>query len=506
MVRRLGDIDFGVPDANAEYVIATKANSDPIFLRAYVPPPLSDLPGFRQGSRFLLLGLKGTGKTAVLRNLEQAAKDSNRIVEFLIFRNEILEEKDLLEFNWPILIDDQEIKRTKHYLHCVKRILLAVILKHCTKKSIDTDAFDDDDAGFFKDFWTRIKTSPAARLVQISFDTVNAALGALNIDIGKITSGRATLAASRLLKRQNDILLENACRLLKANKISVSIFIDEIHFAYRDEETLRQDAMLVRDTILAVINLNERFITEKIDCTIYAGFRSEFLDHPLIAAAEINNALASYGETLSWATFPADAHHPMFDIAARRVEQSIGRSFPASKMLDSYFGAFDPQLFVESTWSKPRDIIRFFNIAKKMYPDRISMLRKEFNAVLREYCSESWFEIKTAATAFLPPAGIVKLEEVLRKIGPKSFEPHFRMTFADFASELDHVYAEIGKQTAAAYTKSHLLQLLFILGLYSTRHVDSGGQSIVYSYHRGNRHPSEEGYVFLHRAVARAFS
>jgi hypothetical protein len=76
------------------------------------------------------------------------------------------------------------------------------------------------------------------------------------------------------------------------------------------------------------------------------------MDHPLIAAAEVNNALSSYGETMSWATFPADPMHPMFDIAARRIERSSGEPFPKSKFIDTYFGAIDAQSFVESTWEQ----------------------------------------------------------------------------------------------------------------------------------------------------------
>ena len=101
MTQALGSIDFGAPDANAEYAIATKANTSPIFLDAYVAPPLSDLEAFKRGERFLLLGLKGTGKTAVLREIKRDAKLADRSVEFLIFRNEILEEKDLLSFVGP---------------------------------------------------------------------------------------------------------------------------------------------------------------------------------------------------------------------------------------------------------------------------------------------------------------------------------------------------------------------------------------------------------------------
>lgn len=507
MIKQLGQIDFGAPDANAEFVLASKTNSKPLFLEAYVPPPLSNLQKFRDGECFLLLGLKGTGKTAVLRDLQSHAKSQEKSVEFLIFRNEILEEKDLLDFDWPILVDDKKIKQTKHYLHCIKRILLSIILKLCVDQiQIDDSEIDDDSDSFFRNFLEKMRSSSTARLVQAAFDTIQATITSTRVDPSKISNGKISTDASRLLKRQNDLILENICRQLKKSKRKIALFVDEIHFAYRDEKTLEQDAMLVRDTILAVINLNERFINERIDCVIYAGFRSEFMDHPLIAAAEVNNALSSYGEVLSWATFPANSNHPMFDIASKRIEHSLGKSFSKSKIADTYFGSINTQSFVEETWSKPRDIIRFFNIAKKMYPNRISLEPREFKAALRSYSSEAWLEIKTAATAFLPPKGIIQLEELLRNLGPKMFKAGFSLTMEEFSNQLEPVYREISAAHTATYSKKHLIQMLFILGIFYTRKHDSSGPGIVYAYHRGNRHPAEDGLVFLHRSVARAFS
>jgi hypothetical protein len=127
----------------------------------------------------------------------------------LIFRNEILEEKDLLAFSWPILIDDEKIKETRHYLHVLKRICLSIIIKLCTEVvSTNLAAYPDDETSFFKSLIDKIRASSIARLVQISFDTVHATLGAVNVDVQKLTAGRASVDVSRLLKRQNDLLLE----------------------------------------------------------------------------------------------------------------------------------------------------------------------------------------------------------------------------------------------------------------------------------------------------------
>lgn len=74
MVLKLENVDFGAPDANAEFMLGVKSQKNPIFIDAYIAPPLSEIEKFRLGQKFLILGLKGTGKTAILRELQQKAK------------------------------------------------------------------------------------------------------------------------------------------------------------------------------------------------------------------------------------------------------------------------------------------------------------------------------------------------------------------------------------------------------------------------------------------------
>ena len=369
---------------------------------------------------------------------------------------------------------------------------------------VATDSLEDDESGFFKKLIESIKSSAKGRLIQIVFDTIYALISSANVDVAALSKQRVQVDASRFLKRQNDILLQNTCELLRKSGTKISVFVDEIHFAYRDEETLQRDAMLVRDTIQAILNLNERFIEEKLDCVIYAGFRSEYMEQPVIAQAEILNGITSYGETLTWSTFPADKFHPIFDIIAKRVEHSSGTPFTRSDLLNSYLGNVDPKLFVEATWSKPRDIIRFFLIAKRMYPKFVTLPQREFSAVLREYSSQSWMDIKTAIMSFVPAKGIVALETLLKEIGPREFEKGSGVPYPDFVKKLQPVYATA--EGASSYSINHFIDLLFTIGLIYTRYIDKSGQHIVNAYHRGNKSPSREGVVHLHRAIARSFS
>lgn len=323
------------------------------------------------------------------------------------------------------------------------------------------------------------------------FDSIQA----LEIDVKKATKGVARVSLAKALRRSNDSLLSELCRGLKRTGRSIVLLVDEIHFSYKDENTIMQDAMLVRDTIEAISNLNERFIRDSVNCTIYASFRSEFFDHAVIASAEVNNTIASYGQALSWATFIAAEDHPIFAVAAKRVELSAQTPCTPSDFLKSYLASVSAHDFVECTWSKPRDIIRFFSKAKELYPNVASMTRGQFMSVFRAYCEDSWREIKTAVSAFLSDDGILELEFVLRNLSSAKYRR--LISWGDFLQALTNIPSK-------KMTEKHLAEMLYKVGVYQTVKRDQE-QVILQSFHRGNRYPDENGKIQLHKAVARAF-
>ena len=131
MVRQfltLGEIQIGEPDANAEYFSALRGKREPLFLDAFLMTPNLPLKEILTGEKYLLHGQKGTGKTATLRYIENQVKESGP-VQFLIFKKAFFEEIDLQAFaKIPLLVDEDEIKRFKHYHHALKRVFIYVLI------------------------------------------------------------------------------------------------------------------------------------------------------------------------------------------------------------------------------------------------------------------------------------------------------------------------------------------------------------------------------------------
>jgi hypothetical protein len=327
----LSELLIGEPDANAEYFAAKRQNIDPIFLRCFYRLPSFPTADFHSGAKYFLYGQKGTGKTAVLRSFEREAlkSDSKTKTEFLVFKKAIIEEADLLAYErLPVTIDEEDVKKTKHYHHALKRLIVLVLL---SKILISNDQINEEELQDTnqRTLVKRLINSPVADVIRLGFESIYSLLASAEIDVQSMTDNRVSMSAGRVIKRSNDDLTRFLCRRAKARSVKARLYVDEIHFAYRDEASLRNDAMLVRDLILACQSLNDRFAEEGIDIVIISSIRSEFLEHPIIATADVNHAVESVGHRLSWENFPYDSNHPLFSLMNLRM---VSKRNPQQRM------------------------------------------------------------------------------------------------------------------------------------------------------------------------------
>ena len=498
------DIQIGEPDANSEYFASLRTKKRAVFLDSFFNMPSLPLSDFESGAKYLIYGQKGIGKTSVLRYLQDRAGDAS--VEFIIFKKALLEEIDLAEFSKiPLMVDEQEIQRFKHYHHLIKRMLIFIVLSKLSSTSVtDTDINEVDDESA-RSLLSRILGIGAADALKLAVDSASDVFNSLGVDLKRTTSDRVLLEGTRLLKRTNDSLLKYLIRRTKTRAVKIRIYVDEIHFAYRSEDSLQQDAMLVRDTILAVQSLNDRFAEEQVDIILYVAVRSEYLEHPIISTADINHAVESVGFELTYSNFPPVRSHPLFDLIYLRFRDAIGGNFDKDTFFVVYLSGIEEDMFLKRTWSKPRDIIRFFSCAKKLYPYRSSLSPVEQNTVWRNYSQEAWKEIKSAASPFLPPPAISRFEEALRGETPRVFDGSRRFDIQSFSEILRPVYDIAKGNLSNFYDFDHFLRLLYILGIFSTRRNDAYDNEIFHSYHRGNRNFHSDGVVLIHPTVLKAF-
>jgi ABC-type polar amino acid transport system ATPase subunit len=88
---QLKDIFVGKTDAKNEFIENTKDEQNK-FIDSYLIPENIILSDFEKGKKYYITGLKGTGKTALLRFLELKFKLKNANSSFILFKSEFSEE------------------------------------------------------------------------------------------------------------------------------------------------------------------------------------------------------------------------------------------------------------------------------------------------------------------------------------------------------------------------------------------------------------------------------
>ena len=504
VTKLLKEIRFGEPDANVEYINSLRSNISPLYLRAWSRPEVQNYDDFANGQKFIITGHKGTGKTAILRHMDHTAVQAGYKTEFIVFKNEILREAELLQVDNSAItgsiIEEDNLKTTKFYYHAIKRVMVSLLVSKL--KASETSISGNGDG---KDLITRLVGVSGKEALRIAFDSILNVVQSVDINFEKATKGILKVDPSQLVKKANDDFLNQAVRMAKVQSAKVRIFFDEMHFAFRDRDTLRADAALVRDTILAAQSINERFAEEGVDVVIYLALRREFLDQPEIAQADIVHSVESYGAVVSWEHFPSTKAHPIFDFITLRFKAAIGPTFSRTDLLDTYLREIDPVDLLNYTWAKPRDMVRFFNAAQVVDGNTVVISPSKYRTIIRTYSEQSWRECKSALAAFIPIESMPLLERGIKRLVPNQLDGSARLTLSQFQKSLVPSF-QAAREAGVKYDMDDFTDVLYMMGVFYYKYIDKSGQAIFQQYHRGNRSPDQTGEVRIHPAIAKALS
>lgn len=508
------DFDFGEDDANVEYEISQRTAGTPIFIKAFVDHPHINIPEFESGRRYLILGQKGTGKTAVLRKLQSVVESLGGCTEFLIFRDEIASREELTKLGEVFSVHLNEVRKVHYHYYTLERMFLLILaskikgIRESISVSEDSESAEGTNGGILS-ILNKVIAQPLKRIVEVSLETVSDVAASIQIDPEKIGRNFVHVDNSVLLRKLNERLLSVCVKALQKSGQTVAIFVDEIHFTYRSGHDHDQDAGLVRDLIRAVSKINRDLTRDNAKCTVYAAIRSEYLDHPLIYAAELAHVLTGFGSEISWSTFAANFEHPMFEIGARRVDVSSGAQMTGKQFMRACFANFtaeDAVDFVNSTWSKPRDMVRFLRTCREMFPNKITLSMSEYHQVFRRACQYARREVETALTSFLTIQGVEQIMNLLAKHSTASLEAGKFGTIPEFLKTLKPI-AKQQTQIGSMNQPDTLFRVLYMLGaIYATKSGPRPGMTIIQSFHRNNPNPEPDSYVAVHRAIAKSFA
>lgn len=411
---KVKDIEFGETEGKKEF-----NNSEKISNMFFKDIFEDELDKFIDGRLRYIYGLKGTGKTSMLKYLENKAI-SNSIETMYISYKDIKEEADIIhEFRNEL--SNAEDKDT-YTLTFWRWYLLSLISKSFLNESKydPSNLIYNSKVGFF-----RVIANLLDMIADVSIGTEESNFsinfGSKNLDIKWDSQ-----TAIRIRKLEGDI----------KNKLDkkVIIFIDELEIS-KLLTTYDVDAVLVKNLIRATRKINDL----NINLHIVLAVRSEVVGSIAVAGDEINKELEDYGYEIEWHRRKFDIHHPLLSMYIQKIRYSmkkyIKNNYPneehlqknLAKMTNStiwyrwfprYFGSTEtPEFMLQNTWLRPRDLIRLFRTMTK-YSDRNStdFTQNSYQEAIKKIGEDSWQEIKEEFSSKYTEKEIQNITSILEKM------------------------------------------------------------------------------------------
>lgn len=503
----LKDLHLGDIDAKYELLegIATLDDKERFFESFLIPENIM-VDSFLEGQYFYITGMKGIGKTALLRYIGiEAEKRLNARTSFVLFKSDFsVDDKDEFEkANGNIVIDRSEFEKTENvdYEPVWRWLIHKRIIENIEKYSLNT--FEDND------YWKKYK-----EYIQLPklFDE---GLG-IKRHIPNITNGfvkTENIAENELLsnfdvERENEIKFSSIIKRadgmfenLIVGSDYLFIIIDELELSYENDQYYIRDKHLIRDLILAIEKVNLLCKRKKANVRIICGIRSEVLASVETTGREINKPIDRFGVPIMWNQSGDDLNHPLLKILLKRIganEKVFGLEQISDKELWKKWFAETvndtpiQKYLIHHTWYRPRDIIRMLNIAKKLYPRSSKFEQYIFDKIRKPYATESWIEIVEELSATYDTSTISSIKSVLY-----GFQRQFTYKeLQDHVKKLSVTDVRIRKFNNIG-NLDELLDHLYRVGVIGNL-IGKGGQRWFY---RGDDELLKDRTITVHRAL-----
>ncbi len=456
---KLKDYEFGFADAEKEFL-----RIPALFETAFYDPK-EIVQNLVDGYAFLLIGRKGTGKSAYNARIKTISKKDSNLNAFSISLNDF----DFSTFAKTSIND--EISGTNKYKHSWDFLLLLTFCKviYNKLKITEVESFNNvikllnkmgfvlDDEEYKKDVkkLAKIKMGVNVKIIDVS---IEAECGV------KPDNYQDRLTAP------NELILDSL-KEIYFNERKILILIDGLDDILRfKKDKLAVLASLVRSADY----LNVKFEERKIPLKIVIFIREDIIFS--INDPDFNKIRRDGGITLNWYSGLEDLksivnlRFKLSNIPEKEIETHWDTIFPRKIKNKSSW-----EYIIDHTLGKPRDILQFLQTCKELYPNKEFLSIGEVQDVLKVYSREYLLEeMKNELSGFVDEEIINSLQAVFQRLGNIPFK------FQQFVTIVNEV---VTKETNIEQIKE-LIYLLFNAGYVGQRinNSDIGKDSVVFKY------------------------
>ena len=513
---KLQEYRIGRIDAKEE-VIDDYAEGTEFFPSIYMLPTVAHQKKFDNKNYFIISGLKGVGKTALLRYLDDKLKAQESITHFILFKSNIAEaEREKLQksSNFEIV---QEVSGEHTFKQDFEDVWMWFLMQTIYDIFVSNeDLFESGaDPKEFKELMSAFSPRSAIQKRSIFPKISNQRIEVIG-DGGPIkTKYSADLSfdqnSSVPLYELSSAAFELIKQINNPNR-SIYIFMDELDVFYGHRDQYDRDCRLVRDLIVVARKINREFAQEGVSIHVVVSVRSEVLRAPTMNMKEVDRIIRDFGVEIAWHFSGKDREHPLLKVLEHRVNQSrvLAGAEPFKDVWSEFFPhevempngrRFDIKEYIlHRTWYRPRDLVQMLISLRTSYPQE-SVITQDMMLDIRSNFSDAvWTETKQELAAAFSEQQISGVKNIFN-----GWKSHF--TFEEFRSRLTSRAAENRnvKMLYQEFGAEDLLLHLFRIGIVGNEYKISSGIKNIWSF-RGEEDLLFDKQMVVHRAIRPALS
>lgn len=409
-MQQLKDYQFGYADAAKEYSRIPK-----IFENAFYDKN-GTINELLCGYNFLLIGSKGSGKSAYSAKIQSLAKKNYKGKPFHACPI-MLDEFDFPTFNKTKF--DKNLSGGKKFLESWKFLLFVAIYRYLYTK-LD---YQDDVTANAMDYLTKIGIDIDGDLKLDTFKLSKLKISGCCGPFGASIEGNrgidSTVNYKDKLNFANSFLLKNLNKIFVNEKILFIIDgLDDI-LRYKKEQL-----DILSSLIRSIDYINDKMVRNGKGIKILLLIRTDLIS--LLTDPDLNKIIQDGAIKLNW----NNDIKGLKSIVNLRFMNSNQDTTITKKSHDYWADVFPPRIrskdscdyILDHTLLKPRDILQFLKECQRLYPDKERLTIGDVTNCLKEYSSNYFMgEMKNELTGLVSDDIIFTLPAVLKKISSSKF-------------------------------------------------------------------------------------
>lgn len=392
---RLVDLYFGELEAFDEAL-----NEPEYFKKTYVAPASIDTSALRNNRKFIVVGRKGAGKTAVQMELASSLADQGYLTIFFRFSDDLRAQeitnlsKTQSHFSAISVYNEKELFLNYDFRDIWERVFLYKIAELLSNAGFSNKfiAFCQPNGGSLSNIFSGLTKSLT---LSVSAELMGFA-AEIGVDPSKYPDRQIPLY------EHNRVAKELFTRY--AGQYRIYFFIDELVFSRLDakDDQITIKAAMVRDIVRVCRDLNNLAQRNNLDIHLICSLRPEIRNLINDFDAEMGKILDGKDVALDW-YIEENRHVPLiYEVFQRKVQ--FANFQHSTKPLDINTAltpgiAFGGKMlslvdFIKTnTWGRPRDVVRLLLAIQKKSPRSERIGEAELKIGLDEYSRASLKEL-----------------------------------------------------------------------------------------------------------------